>query len=51
VNSPAQANERLIREAGEARERAKQLPRGRERDVRLSKEVGRILCGVFCPTD
>ena len=38
VNRPAQANERLIREADEARERAKRLPPGPERDA-LSKKA------------
>jgi len=37
VNRPAQANERLIREADEARERAKKLPPGPERDALLKK--------------
>ena len=37
VNRPAQANERLIREADEARERAKKLPPGAERDALLKK--------------
>jgi DNA anti-recombination protein RmuC len=37
VNSPARANERLIREADEARERAKKLPPGPERDALLKR--------------
>jgi hypothetical protein len=37
VNRPAQANERLIREADEARERAKKRPLDPERDALLKK--------------
>jgi hypothetical protein len=37
LNRPAQANERLIREADEARNRAKRLPPGPERDALLKK--------------
>ena len=36
LNRPAQTNERLIREADEARERAQKLPPGPERDARPS---------------
>ena len=37
LNRPAHANERLIREADEARERAQKLPPGPERDALLKK--------------
>ena len=37
VNRPTQANERLIREADEARERAKKRPLDPERDALLKK--------------
>jgi hypothetical protein len=37
LNRPARANERLIREADEARERAQKLPPGPERDALLKK--------------
>ena len=37
LNRPAQANKRLIRVAEEARERAKKLPPGPERDALLKK--------------
>ena len=37
LNRPAQANERLIRVAEEARERAKKLPPGPERDALLKE--------------
>ena len=46
VNRPAQANERLIREADEARERAKKLPPGPERDALLKKA-----CQAESPND